>query len=270
MLGASRGSLNHQVEALEARRTSAGFDGLAAELFSVADLFGREKQLRNALADSGQPAPARNALVREVLGSRVSALATDVVADVVADRWSNDKDLVLAIEELACQAAFAIADANGQLDDTEEEIFRFGRALDESSDLQMALTNPATTAKSKAAIVHDLLAGRGSAATEQVLSFIVGNLHGRRIDAVIEHLCDLAARQRERVVAEVRVARPLNEDQSRRLADVLSRVKGRSVRLNVAVDPSVLGGVYVKVGDEVIDGTIAAKLEQARRVVLGS
>lgn len=269
MLGASRGSLTHQGEALEARRTSAGFENLAAELFSVADLLWREKQLRNALADSGQPVPARNALVREVFGSRVSALATDVVADVVAERWSTDQDLVLALEELGCQAAFAVADANGQLDATEEEIFLFGRAIDESSDLQMALTNPATTAASKAAIVRDLLAGRGTAATESVLSFIVGNLHGRRLDSVIEHLCDLAARQRERVVAEVRVARPLDADQSRRLADALSRLKGTTVRLNVAVDESVLGGVYVKVGDEVIDGTVAAKLEQARRVVLG-
>lgn len=269
MLGASRGSLNHQGEALEARRSSAGFDSLAAELFAVADLLGREQQLRNALADSGQPVQAREALVREIIGARSSALATDVVADVVADRWSQEDDIVLAIEELACQAAFAVADAQGLLDATEDEIFRFGRAIDVSSELQMALTDPASSATTKAAIVRDLLAGRGTAATEQVLSFVVGHLHGRRIDAVIEHLCDLAARQRERVVAEVRVARPLDDDQARRLADVLSRLKGRTVRLNVAVDESVLGGVYVKVGDEVIDGTVAAKLEQARRVVLG-
>jgi F-type H+-transporting ATPase subunit delta len=101
-----------------------------------------------------------------------------------------------------------------------------------------------------------------------VLEYAVGHLHGQRIDSVVDHLCDLAARQRERVIAEVRVAAPLDAEQSRRLADVLSRLKGRTVRLNVAVDPAVLGGVHVKVGDEVIDGTVAAKLEQARRVVL--
>ncbi|HBJ72292.1 MAG TPA: F0F1 ATP synthase subunit delta [Actinobacteria bacterium] len=269
MLGASRGSMNHQVEVLEGRRSSAGFDVLAQELFSVADLLGREKLLRNALADAGQSEQARVALATEVFSSRVSELATQVLVDIIGDRWSTDGDLVLAIEELATQAAFAVADTNDQLDSTEEEIFLFGRAIDESSTLQMALTDPSSSAQTKAAIVRDLLAGRATAATEQVLAYTVGHLHGRRIDSVIENLCDLAARQRQRVVAEVRVARPLDADQTRRLADVLSRINGRTVRLNVAVDPSVLGGVYVKVGDEVIDGTIAAKLEQARRVVLG-
>ncbi len=269
MLGASRGSMSHQVEVLEARRTSPGFDLLAQELFSVADLLGREKLLRNALADSGQSEQSRVALATEVFSSRVSALATEVLVQIIADRWSTDQDLVLAIEELATQAAFGVADTNGQLDATEEEIFLFGRAIDESSTLQMALTDPSSPAETKASIVRDLLAGRATAATEQVLAYTVGHLHGRRIDSVLENLCDLAARQRDRVVAEVRVARPLDADQTRRLADVLSRINGRTVRLNVAVDPSVLGGVYVKVGDEVIDGTIAAKLEQARRVVLG-
>jgi len=269
MLGASRGSMSHQVEVLESRRTAAGFDALAQELFSIADLLGRERLLRHALADSGQVEQARVALAREVFSSRVSTLATDVLAEIVGERWSTDTDLVSAIEELGVQAAFAVAESNGQLDSTEEEIFLFGRAIDESSTLQMALTDPASTAETKASIVHDLLNGRGTAATEQVLAFTVGHLHGRRIDSVIEHLCDLAARQRERVVAEVRVAQPLDADQTRRLADALSKLKGRTVRLNVAVDPAVLGGVYVKVGDEVIDGTVAAKLEQARRVVLG-
>jgi F-type H+-transporting ATPase subunit delta len=94
-------------------------------------------------------------------------------------------------------------------------------------------------------------------------------LHGQRLDAAIDTLCELAARQRERVVAEVRVATPLTEEQSRRLAAALSSLKGRTVRLNVAVDPAMLGGVMVTIGDEVIDGTVASRLEQARRAVLG-
>jgi F-type H+-transporting ATPase subunit delta len=102
-----------------------------------------------------------------------------------------------------------------------------------------------------------------------VLEYAVGHLHGRRIDAVVDDLVALAAKQRERVVAEVRVAAPLTDEQERRLAAALTRLKGRTVRLNVAIDPSVLGGVHVRIGDEVIDGTVAARLEQARRAVLG-
>ena len=194
---------------------------------------------------------------------------TQVVDMVVARRWSTDLDLVLAIELLADQAAFTVAEIDGTLDATEEEIFLFSRALDSSPALQMALTDPSQSAQTKGAIVRDLLGGRASATTEQVLQYAVGHLHGRRIDAVVEDLCGLAAKQRERVVAEVRVAAPLDPAQERRLADILGRLKGRTVRLNVAVDPSVLGGVHVKIGDEVIDGTIASRMEQARRAVIG-
>lgn len=270
MLGASRDSIARQSQALDARRQLAGFAGLAGELYAVAGVLDEQTQLRNALADGGQPAPAREALVRELLGSRVGPLALEVLVGAVAERWSTDVDLVMAVERLAAQAAFTAAEADGTLDATEEELFRFGRALDSSPQLQMALTDPAQPASVKAAIVADLLAGRATSATLQTLQYAVGHLHGQRIDAVVDQLVDLAASQRSRVVAEVKVAAPLEPEQERRLTDVLSRLKGRTVRLNVAVDPAVLGGVYVKVGDEVIDGTVAARLESARRVILGS
>ncbi|MBU6245305.1 MAG: F0F1 ATP synthase subunit delta [Actinomycetales bacterium] len=270
MLGASRDSIARQSQALDGRRQQAGFPTLADELYAVADLLGTQMQLRNALADAGQSPQVREALLRDVLGQRISALAVEVLIGVVGERWSSDDDLVMAIERLAAQAAFTVAEADGSLDATEEEIFRFGRALDQSPQLQMALTDPSQAASVKAAIVRDLLAGRSTQATRQVLEHAVGHLHGQRIDAVVDQLGDLAAAQRSRVVAEVRVAAALDAQQERRLADALSSLKGRTVRLNIAVDPAVLGGVYVKVGDEVIDGTVAARLDQARRVILGS
>jgi F-type H+-transporting ATPase subunit delta len=269
MIGSSRESLAACQEGLDARRQDAGFAQLSGELFAVADLLVREGLLRSTLADSGQPHAVRDALVRQVLGGKVSDLAVDIVLMAVARRWAEDMDLVMAIEQLADQAAFTVAEADGSLDATEEELFRFGRAVDSSSDLQMALTDPAQSSAAKAAIVGDLLQDRSTAASRQVLQYAVGHLHGRRIDSVIDELCDLAARQRERVVAEVRVAAPLDETQQRRLADALSRLKGRAVQLNVAVDPAVLGGVHVRIGDEVIDGTVASRMEQARRALLG-
>ena len=208
-------------------------------------------------------------LVRQLFGGKVSDLAIDIILMTVACRWSAAADLVLALEQLADQAAFTVAEADGSLNATEEEIFLFGRALDSSSALQMALTDPAQSAETKAGVVRDLLQGRSTAATQQVLEYAVGHLHGRRIDAVVDELCGLAAKQRERLVAEVRVAAPLDETQERRLAEALGRLKGRTVQLNVAVDPAVLGGVHVRIGDEVIDGTIASRMEQARRALLG-
>ena len=269
MLGASRESLAACQEGLESRRHDAVFARLPEDLFAVASLLDAQPQLLAGLADSGQPLQFREGLVRDVLSSRVSELALDIVLVVVARRWSSESDLVLALELLADQAAFTVAQNDGTLDATEEELFRFGRALDASSELQMALTDPAQSATVKAHIVRDLLNGRGTVATAQVLQYAVGHLHGRRIDAVMEALCALAAQQRQRVVAEVRVAAPLDEAQRARLQSLLSRIKGREVRLNVAVDPSVLGGVFVQIGDEVIDGTVATRMEQAHRALLG-
>lgn len=269
MIGSSRGSLATCREGLEGRRSEVGFSQLPSELFSIAGVLSTEPQLRSLLADSGQPHSVREALVRQLFAGKVSDLAVDIVVIATGQRWAEDLDLVLALEQLAAQAAFMVADAEGTLDATEEELFRFGRAVDASPELQMTLTSPSQTAATKAKVVGDLLQGRSTTATREVLEYSVGHLHGRRIDAVIDELCDLAAQQRQRVVAEVRVAAPLTEDQQSRLAAVLTKLKGRTVRLNVAVDPAVMGGAHVRIGDEVIDGTVASRLDNASRAILG-
>lgn len=269
MIGASRDSLAACVEALDARRGAADFASVGEDLFAVASLLDQQGQLRSTLADSGQPESARRGLIEQLLRGKISSTSLEIAEFTAAQRWSDDDDLVLALEQLADQAVFTIAQDDGSLDATEEEIFRFGRAVQGSPELQMALTDPAQSAAVKANVVTDLLGGRATPATVTVVKYAVGHLHGRRIDSVLDHLCDLAAAQRERVVAQVRVARPLDPEQSRRLAAALSALAGRTVRLNVAVDPDVLGGVHVTLGDEVIDGTIATRVEQARRAVLG-
>ncbi len=269
MLGSSREALASCREYLDGQRADSQFESLASELYSVANLLDSESVLRSALADSGQLTAVRENLAKEVFANRVSSLAMQVISLAVVQRWSDAFDLVLALEELAEQAVLTVAQTDGTLDATEEEIFLFGRAVDSSADLQMALTNPSTSSESKSAIVKDLVAARASKASATLLEYSISHLHGRRIDAVVQHLGEMAAKQRDRVVAEVRVAAPLTNEQVERLASVLSRLKGRTVRLNVAVDPSVLGGVHVSIGEEVIDGTVASKLEQARRAVIG-
>jgi F-type H+-transporting ATPase subunit delta len=186
MIGSSRESLAACQEGLDARRQDAGFPQLADELFAIASLLDNEGQLLATLADSGQPASVRDGLVRQIFTGRVGELAIDVVLMVSGRRWSSEADLLTAIEMLADQAAFTVAEGDGTLDATEEELFLFGRALDSSSALQMALTDPAQSEATKAAIVRDLLNGRAAPATDKVLQYAVGHLHGRRIDAVVE------------------------------------------------------------------------------------
>lgn len=269
MLGSSRDALGTCRDFLDEQRQDSDFENLAGELYSIADLLDSETVLRSALADSGQLTAVREKLAQDVFASRVSPLALQLIRLAAVQRWSEGMDLVLALEQLAEQAVLTIAQNDGSLDATEEELFLFGRAVEGSAELQMALTDPASSSEVKAAIVRDLVAARGTSAAATLLGYSISHLHGRRIDSVVSHLVEMAAKQRDRVVADIKVAAPLTPEQSQRLAQALSQLKGRTVRLNVAVDPSVLGGVHVAIGEEVIDGTIESRLEQARRALLG-
>lgn len=243
--------------------------GLAGELFAAAAAIDGDLMLRSSLADAGQPAGARADTVRQLMGSQLSPLAIDVLVDAVSQRWAGPAELLEAIESLGAQAAILVAEADGELDRVEDELFAFSQAVAGSAELQMALTDPSVPASAKATLVRTLLEGKATAASVGILAYAMGHLRGRRADAVIADLMDLAAEQRDRSVAQVRVARALEADQARRLAAALSRLTGRDVRLNVAVDPEVIGGVSVRIGGEVIDATVAGRLEQARRALVG-
>jgi F-type H+-transporting ATPase subunit delta len=142
-----------------------------------------------------------------------------------------------------------------------------GRAVDGSADLQMALTDPSLAAEHKSALVRDLIGATAAPTTTALVSYAAANLRGRQPAVVIEALATLAADQRQRLLAEVRTAVDLTPEQTGRLAAALSTLQGRDVRLNVIVDREVVGGIVVRVGDDVIDGSVASRLEQARRAV---
>lgn len=267
MLGSSRHSFAALRTSLDARSGEAGFASVSGDLLAVAGLLGQEKSLRQALADSGQPAGTRGAIVRDLFGGKVSDTSLAVLDEVVSARWSNDVDMVDAVEQLGAQAAFTVAESDGSLDRVEDELFRVGRAVDGSADLQMALTDPSLGAEHKSALVRDLIGATAAPTTTSLVSYAAANLRGRQPAVVVEALATLAADQRQRLLAEVRTAVGLTPEQTGRLAAALSTLQGRDVRLNVIVDPEVVGGIVVRVGEDVIDGSVASRLEQARRAV---
>jgi F-type H+-transporting ATPase subunit delta len=267
MLGASRQSLVALRASLDARRGEPGFGSVSGDLLGVATVLGSEKSLRQALADAGQPVVVRSGIATSLFSSQLAPESMAVLRDVVSARWSSADDLVDAVEQLGAQAAFTVAETEGTLDRVEGELFTFGRAVDESSELQMALTDPALGADHKAAVVRQLLASGASPVTQQVLGYLAGNLRGRRPAVAVEDIAKLASDQRNRVLAEVRSAVTLTAEQQSRLGAALTRMQGREVRVNVVVDREVVGGIVVRVGDDVIDGSVASRLEQARRAV---
>jgi len=266
MRGISRTSLAEVEEQLAPLTESAQAGArLGDELFSVAGVLATQPALRRALSDPSRPARARADLANAVLAGKISDAAAGLVAAVAAARWSAPGDLTDAVEQLAVQAVVAAAEQEGRLDSLEDELFRFGRVVASQPQLRIALTNPFVAADAKQQLLTDLL---GQKVTPEALRLIIQaaiNPLGRSLDVSLEDYARLAARRRERLVAEVHVAVPLNAAQRDRLAAALATAYGHEVHLNVVLDPRVAGGMTVRVGDELIDGSIATRLAAAGR-----
>jgi F-type H+-transporting ATPase subunit delta len=167
------------------------------------------------------------------------------------------------------EALFAVAEAEGELAPVEDELYAFAKALESETKLREALTDPALPAENKKALVRDLLGERANPHTVNALGFLIDQGRTREIGRIAEDLVAVAAERRAHAVAEVRSAVPLDEAQRDRLAAALSRATGRQVEIQVVVDPTVVGGVVAKVGDEVFDGSIRTRLDEARDRLTG-
>ena len=268
MQGASRSALAHAVEAFEA--SPAATSGEVSEgLYAVAALLDREPSLRRAFTDPASSPDSRRGLAQALLGRQLAAAPLAVLSDLVAQRWSSPADLRAAVEVLAADAALRAAEHDGVLDDVEDELFRFARLLEREPALRAALTDPGLPDDRKSALLRDLLGERARPQTLRLVEIAVTRSRGRSVETALDELADLAAQRRSRFVAQVRVARPLEPQQEARLAAGLERLYGRRVQLQVDVDPAVLGGISVRIGDEVLDGTVQRNLEAVRRSLTG-
>jgi F-type H+-transporting ATPase subunit delta len=159
---------------------------------------------------------------------------------------------------------FEIASAEGTIDEVEDELFRFARSLEGSEELRATLTDDQIPAAKRQAIVEDLLGGKATSTTTQLVSMVVGSGRGRDLPSIIDKLVRRASASKHLEVAEVRSAVHLTDDQQTRLAAALANATGKQVNLKVIVDPSVLGGMVATVGDTVIDGTVRTRIDQLK------
>ena len=166
--------------------------------------------------------------------------------------------------EAYADALFEVARAEGTLGEVEDELFRFARTLEGSDELRTTLTDQALPAEKRQAIVEDLLGGRASPTTANLVSFVVGAGRARDLPKIIGRLVERAAAERQHDVAEVRSAVPLSKEQQDKLAKALSKATGKQVEVKVVVDESVLGGLVARIGDTVIDGTVRHRLDQLK------
>ena len=161
-------------------------------------------------------------------------------------------------------ALVEVARAEGSLPQVENELFSLARAFESSDELRETLTDQALPAARRQAIVENLLGGKASPITTNLVSFVVGAGRARDLPAIIDRVVERAAAERKHVVAEVRSAGELDAKRREKLARALSKNLGLEVEVKVIVDPSVIGGVSVRVGDTVIDGTVRHRLDQLK------
>ena len=238
------------------------------ELFGVTAALDSSASLRRALVDPSRSAAAKRGLVESLFGPKISAAATDVLKVLVSQRWADDQDLGDAVESLAVEAIVASAEAAGRLEALEDDLFRFGRVVAADPGLRDALAAHGGYQNAKAALVQALLEAKASAETIRLARQAAIAPRGRRFDRVLENYLTIAARRREQLTALVTAAIPLDEAQRQRLASALSGIYHRAVQLNVVLDPAVVGGIRVQVGDEVVDGTILRRIQEAERALL--
>jgi F-type H+-transporting ATPase subunit delta len=269
---ASRHTLAAGIDALDGiidRSHPEQLAPLADQLFAVTELLDRELGLRRALADPSADPDRRQALFDRLLGSQLDAQALELFRPLVRERWSAPRDLADAAEALSRRAALGIAERSGTLDDVEDQLFRFGRILSAESDLRLALEDRGAPVDRKVGLLDRLIGDRVDPTTRQLLDQAVRAPRGRGLERTVTELVELAAARRERYVAYVTAPSPLTEQQERRLATALARVYGRQVSLQVTVDPGMLGGLVVRVNDEVIDGSVISRLASIRHRMAG-
>ena len=268
---ASREALTSAVARLNeyagGRVKASDLQRLGDDLFAVTRLLVEERPLRRLLADPSSPESARTGLVERLFGNQLSAPALDLAKALVGARWSRPGDLVDGFEAVAREALLAAAEKEGNLDDVEDELFRFGRVLDREPRLAALLEDAAAPADKRIELLDQLIGGKVSPVTAALLRHTVRLPRDRHLDVVCEELAELAAARRNRSVARVTAPVALTGEQEQKLADSLSRLYGRAISLQVELDPSLMGGLVVQVGGEVIDGSVASRLAAARRAL---
>ncbi|WBU38289.1 F0F1 ATP synthase subunit delta [Homoserinibacter sp. YIM 151385] len=220
-------------------------------------------QLRALLADPAVPESDKTAIIGRVFGS-FDAPATKLLGTLAGVRWSSAAELVDGIEEIGIRAV-----AMASRDDIVGELFAFGAAVASDAELELAVGAKLSDPAGKVALVERLLGGRASASTTAIVRHLVQSPRGRRIGALVAQAARIVADSGDAIVATVTAASAPSAAQLKKLTAALAAQYGRTPRINLVIDPAILGGLRVQVGDDVIDGSVSARLQDLRIQLAG-
>ncbi|MGB3486273.1 MAG: F0F1 ATP synthase subunit B/delta [Mycobacterium sp.] len=245
---------------------TAGLTTLADDLTATAKVLLTEQALGKHLADPSDDPKPKVRLAERLFDGKIDGPALDLLKTAVSQRWSSEANLVDALEHVARLALLVRADKNNEGEAVEDQLFRFGRALDAQPNLSGLLSDENTAAQGRVDLLRSVLgtAGEVNDTAAALLAQTVELLRGERADEAVGDLAELAVARRGEVVAHVTAASDLTAEQRTRLSEVLRRIYSHPVSIQLNVDPALLGGLLIAVGDEVIDGSISSRLAAAR------
>ncbi|TPW75974.1 F0F1 ATP synthase subunit delta [Schumannella soli] len=262
MGSATRSALEAGIAALGARKPTAS---TGEQLLAAARAIDSSSQLRSLLADPSVSGDDKRAIVSRVFGS-LDGVASAVLVAAAEQRWSSPADLVDGVEELGIRAVVASAPKTASV---ERELFDVQRVVASDPELELAVSSKLGDPAAKAALVEKLFAGKVSGEAVTIVAHLVQSPRGRRIRAALGRASEVVASATDRLVATVTAASPLSSDQQKRLSAALEAQYGLAPQLNVIIDPAVIGGIRVQIADDVIDGSVASRLNDLRIQLAG-
>ncbi len=259
-------SLSDRFSTIAKSLDNQGLSTVSGELVSVAKMLDREIVVTRYLTVPAEDAAPRVRLIERLVSGKVAAPTLDVLRAAVSERWSANSDLVDAIEHVSRQALLEVAEREDQVDEVEDQLFRFSRILDAQPRLAILLGDYAAPAEGRIALLRKVLDSSSGSVNKIAISLLsqtVELLRGEPAEEAMKFLAEVAVARRGEVVAQVSAAAELGDAQRTRLTEVLSRIYGHPVTVQLQIDGALLGGLLISVGDEVIDGTLSSRLAAA-------
>jgi F-type H+-transporting ATPase subunit delta len=266
----SREAYTAAIERLDGLATSGlPLAGVADEILAVAAILESQPRFRRALTDPSRTGEERAELLGSIIDGKVSEEAATLLRTLVAGRWSSSIELLNAAERLGVEGLLASAQSASELADVEDELFRFGQIVDGDQELAAVLGASSIPPAQRSALAHSLLEGKARAATVRLVDVALRGFGGRNFANSLTRIVEMAAERRDRQIAYVTVVAPLTDAEETRLASRLARMYGREVEVKVTVDAEILGGVSVRIGHDLYDGTVLRRLIETRTALAG-
>ena len=249
-------------DALAAAKTSS-------DLLAIVTVLDSSIALRRALTDYARDGASKVELSKVVFSDVQSGNAFALLSMMVGLRWSSPRDLGDVIELLGVEAASVSVEKASQLDQLESELFAFAQIVVKNPELRATFALRSTSEVKKSNLVSALLSGKALQASIDLISFLVDHPRGRNLESGLNEFADVISARKARLIAHVVSANPLTSEQTTRLTSALTKMMGHEIRVNVSIEKEVIGGLSIRIADELIDGTLIARLAQADRLLAG-